>query len=658
VIRPNVAKRGIRDLGDRIADAVGQLQVPTPEFLINIGWASSYEDLFAGHPDSQSEILNLNKTAMEKGFVLLTGKGGGAKTVIIIRLAKNALKSQALPFVVSLKDWTGKDYVSWDAADSQSAKVDFLLSRFGLVSLSSVDLEGISPKIVRLILVDGLNEVNSRVGQEIIYALEDYVRFAPNSRIVVTDRLVRRGFVNRSRWKLAIVCPLQLTEVEKQIAKKFGKRAVSALSQESRSLLTSPYFLDAYLREGTIAATRSQEFETYFLNHVTLSNEEIGLSAIAAFEVYKTASRTFPLAQFTEHTNAQIVQKLRSSGAMITEGQVAYFDHHLKHDYLVSRYLSQRPQEWNDETFKVVTFGASSFETITLVLEQIVEVEAADSFLRHIYDWNPYGAGYAVAEARQTAASWEIRIVIFAMLAERRLDVMIRTAERANDALSLIQGEAVEPFKTSESLEGIFGAVNAVESVRDWFQQWRTLYTTTQGAPASEADIASLIDEDSVVGWTSANVLKRLFLSQEQQTTVRQILQDHEDAKMRWRAAHVLGAFASEENLNALIDALQDPASSVRFGSVRSVIEIAAREHGLTDSAFQRLIEHADQISEHRTVIEEVQRAVFVRGQIVPPNWSSKVLSLVAVLQSSKISALMNEQWDRVVKELVSAYGK
>jgi hypothetical protein len=105
---------------------------------------------------------------MEKGFVLLTGKGGGAKTVIVTRLAKNALKTQALPVVVSLKDLTCKDYVSWDAADSQSAKVDLLLSRFGLVSFSSIDLEGISPKIIRIVLVDGLNEVNSRIGQEII----------------------------------------------------------------------------------------------------------------------------------------------------------------------------------------------------------------------------------------------------------------------------------------------------------------------------------------------------------------------------------------------------------------------------------------------------------------------------------------------------------
>src|SRR5712664_1140027 len=152
-----LAKQKIEDLRSRIARAVEELQVPKPEFSINIGWAQSYEELFAGHLISESDISSLSNTAMKKGFVVLTGKGGGAKTVIVFRLAKHALKSGALPIVISLKDWTGKDYGNWDAADSQSAKVDFLLGRFGLVSFSSLDLEGVPPHVIRLILVDGLN---------------------------------------------------------------------------------------------------------------------------------------------------------------------------------------------------------------------------------------------------------------------------------------------------------------------------------------------------------------------------------------------------------------------------------------------------------------------------------------------------------------------
>jgi hypothetical protein len=655
---PKLVKQKTENLRTRIAQAIEELDVPKPEFSINVGWARSYEELFGGHMVSESDVLNLNKIAMEKGFVLLTGKGGGAKTVIVRRLAKHALESHMLPVVISLKDWTGKDYASWEGAESQPAKVDFLLGRFGAVSIGSFELEGIPPDVIKLILVDGLNEVNSRVGQEIIFALEDYVRFAPSSRIIVTDRLVRRAFVNRKRWELSIVCPLQVGEVEKQVVKRFGKAAALKLSRESYSLLTSPYFLDAFLREGDIAKTKSQEFESYFNKHVALTDEELSLTAVAAFNAYKTASRTFPLTEFIEHASGQIVQKLKSSGAIVTEREIAYFDHHLKHDYLVSRYLSQRPTQWNEKTFKVVTFGASSFETITLTLEQILTAKGAEDFLREVYDWNPYGAGYALADARQTAANVEIRVVIFAMLAERRLDIMLRTAERANDALSLIQSDDVGPFKTSQDLAQIFVAVNAVESEQEWFDEWRGLYTTAPGTPASDADVGRLTAKDPVIGWTIANVLKRLLLNEEQQAIVRQVLQQNDDPVMRWRATHVLGAFAGETNLNVLITALQDPVPSVRFGSVRSVIEIAARGHGLTEIAFQRLAENADRIIQERSVVEEVQRAVFVRSNVVPANWSSRVLGLIGVLQSPAIPALSSEQWDRVVKDVIITYGK
>src|SRR5947208_10025043 len=158
------------DLRALIASGIEELDIPTPEFAIKVGWAPSYEDLFAGHLVSESDVFDLVKIATEKGFVLLTGKGGGAKTVIVFRLAKRALKSHLLPIVITLEDWTGKDYESWKAADSQPAKVDFLLDRFGITATTSLKLEAIPPQVIRLMLLDGLNEVSSRVGQEIIYA--------------------------------------------------------------------------------------------------------------------------------------------------------------------------------------------------------------------------------------------------------------------------------------------------------------------------------------------------------------------------------------------------------------------------------------------------------------------------------------------------------
>jgi hypothetical protein len=646
------------NLRARIAYAVEHLSIPQPEFKINVGWARHYEDLFASSFHSISGISELLSTAMTKGYVLLAGRGGGAKTIVVYRLAKHTLSLKAVPIVITLKDWTGQDYHTWEQADSHSAKVDLLLSRFGLVSTRSIDLDEISPDVTRLLLMDGLNEVNSRTGQEIIYALEEYVKFAPNSRVLVTDRMVRRSFINASRWQLSMVCPLDTPEIERQIHARFGNsKRFDLLSTDIRHLLTSPYFLNAFLTDGQLAPTRSEEFKAYFFKHVGFNEQELDLASGAALNVYRSSTRTFSLADFIASSSDTVGQKLKDSGAIIIEDGRAYFEHHLKHDYLVSRYLAQHPAEWTDDIFKVVTFGASSFETITLTLEQIGTVEAADHFLRRVYDWNPYGSGYAIAEARQTLASREMQVVILAMLAERRLDIMLRTAERALDTLNLVRSQYAADFRTATALQQIFTTLNQVESDEQRFREWRDLYTLAPGTQATDEHVAHLTDPDSVIGWTSSNLLKRLSLNNEQLGMVRDLLQNNQDPKVRWRAAHVLGAFPSEANFHALVAALSDAAVSVRFGSTRSLIEIAARDHTLTNHIFQALIENAAQIAPHRSVVEEVQRAVFVRRDRVPPNWKSEVLPLFGVLEARAVSAYEAEQWDRVVKDLVVTYG-
>lgn len=641
----------------RISEAVAKLHIPRPEFSIAVGWASKYDDLFAGRFLSTSDISQLVSTALAKGFVLLTGRGGGAKTVIVYRLAQYSIQRQLLPLVITLKDWTGRDYEEWDRIESQFGKVEFLLRRFGLASVQSIDLDEMPPNTIRLLLVDGLNEVNSRTGQEIIYALDEYVRYAPSARLIVTDRLLRRAFVDPARWQLALVKPLSSDEVRKQISSRFRPSTYSTLSAEAAELLTSPYFLNAFLRDGQVAGTRSEEFRTYFSKHAALSGAEIDSASVAAFKAYRLSSRTFNLDDFVRCSSEVVVKKLEDSGAIIREGSVAYFDHHLKHDYLVSQYLAKHRADWNRDTFKYVTFSASSFETISLTLEQIGARDDADYFLREVYDWNPYGAGYAIAEARQSRATREMLVVIFSMLAERRWDIMVQTSERAADTLNLIRTDDAKRFQATNSLNDIFTIVNSMESEYDWFREWRTLYTKAPQSRATEGDIRELANPDSVTGWTAANVLKRLQLGDDLQDIVRNYVRNYDDDVVRWRAAHVLGSVPTRQSMEVLVMALRDEDSAVRFGATRSLIELAARNSELTADVFNVLIENTQYIVEHRHIIEEVQRAVFIKREYVPRKWTSSVLPLIAVLQAKTTSAYRAEQWDRVVKGLVSNYG-
>jgi hypothetical protein len=81
-----------------------------------------------------------------------------------------------------------------------------------------------------------------------------------------------------------------------------------------------------------------------------------------------------------------------------------------------------------------------------MTMEQIADTDAADFFLRQVYDWNIYAAGYVIAEAREITTSPEMQIVILAMFAERRWDLINATARKASDTLVLPQLEMEKAF--------------------------------------------------------------------------------------------------------------------------------------------------------------------------------------------------------------------
>lgn len=641
----------LKTLVDQIGFEIEKLRLPQPSFSLELGWAEDYESLFGGEYAEKTDALTLLRR-IRHGRLLISARGGGAKTVLLRRIAKTSIQLGMIPILVSLKGWTGRNYQSWRDSPSSAARLDYLFSTSAIVPMTALSIEELDPGRRRLILVDGLNEVNSRTGQELIYMLDEYVRFAANTCVIVTDRLVRRVF-DSQRWQLAELLPLPEAEITNQIMTNPDLLAAyKQLPAESQDLLSSPYFLDIFLRDRKVETTKSDEFRSYFLTHV-LSEDELDITAKAAFEAYKTLSRTFDVNDFRKHSGAQIVEKLKNSGALVIEGDLAYFDHHLKHDYLVSRFLSTHTELWNPDAFKIVSFGASSFETITLALEQVQSADYSDLFLRRVYDWNVYAAGTALADARASLVSTEMQVVILAMFAERRWDLLSATAQKASDTLRLIKSQRAQSFRSADSLEQIFALLLAVNSKADWFRNWRELYIRPKGSNAEEGDLQRLADEDSVVGWTSSNVLKRLKLSSDQQANVRKLLAAPKTV-IRWRAAHVLGAFPSEENLDGLLSALGDEDVWVRYGAIRSLVELALRSHELSGRIFNEIFNRVDLISSNRIIVEEFQRAVLVPEDIRPPKWRDLVLPVAATLQARAETQERMEEWNRVLKALLT----
>ena len=219
--------------------------------------------------------------------------------------------------------------------------------------------------------------------------------------------MVRRDFIRSDRWSLALALPLSIDEIRSQLSASSLPNEVKNLSEDELDLLRSPYFLDAYLKSGQLADTRAQEIKSSRRQlRVGSPRQNLIHASEAAYAVYGGSSRTFALGRFRDIAGASATNKLigSGSGALIVNDQTAMFDHHRKHDFLASNYLSAHEDLWTSDSFDHVTFSASSFDAIMMCVEQVSE-ESADRFIRAVYDWNLYGVGYSMGESGKLITS-------------------------------------------------------------------------------------------------------------------------------------------------------------------------------------------------------------------------------------------------------------
>lgn len=635
----------------KLQTAALRLSIPKPLFRLRLGLAKGYDEVFSGKYFGKIDALNVLSNSPQGRFLIL-GRGGAAKTVTVKKIVQGCAAKGCVPVLVTLRAWSALDYQHWERASSHAQKIDYLLAHFTKTTTSTLELDAISPEQKRVLVIDGLNEVTPAIGQDIIYAADDFVRSNVGSTVILTDRLVRRSFDSSERWRLGVVLPLTTSEAVRNIKKAKYK----ALTPYEQKLLTSPFFLNGYLEDNggfsQHPKTRSEKFQADF-ERLRLSSDDLNRAARAAFDAYQTKSRTFEIKDFQSVAGKAVVDRLLASGTLKRDHfrrDSGYFDHHLKHDYLASRHLAAHPKLWNEAQFRTITFKGSSFDSIAMAMEQIPSTESADLFLREVYDWNFYGTGYALAESGQSALSREMRLVILAMFSERRWDPILATAKKAEDTLSLVRGPDAAAMRRAKSYSDIFAHLRLFKTSEAWFDDWRDSFIRRNREPATNSDFIRLTEKDSVAGWTTSNVMKRLTLSPNQQAQVRDLLRSNNKV-VRWRAAHVLGAFPSEANVKALLLRLGDDSNSVRYGSIRSLVECALRSKSLAPAIFSRLAEKSDVISESE-LVDEFQRSVILRETAIPPYWRDLVLPVVIKLRPIAKSSGEITEWDRLLKKL------
>ena len=635
--------------------------LPEPAFDYSIGWATDYSKLFRGEIFERGDINGLLRTATSSGRVLLCGRGGSGKTTVLRRIAIAAADLKMAVLFVDLRKWSATDEAAWHMLSSEATpRMDFLLGRFSDGPASVLELDWLSPNDGKLFILDGLNEVPFDYGNEIIAAADEIVALLINASVIASDRLVRRP-IRAKRWRFALVESLNQNSIRK--AWSDANRNISALdgaSASQKALLNSPFFLDEAIKDGLSGATRVASLRKFFTKHASLSDPELLSAAQAAYFAYsKYRARTFLLADFERIAGSTVVEKLLQSNVLISEVHRSYFRHHLHHDFLASKHLAENPTIWNHDAFNVVTLNASSFDAIGLALGQ-VGTSRADQFVRKIYDWNPYAAAYALSpEEGQIEAliSREMEHAILCMLAERRWDPILATVQRTEDALSVIPTPDARLYLSALSLREVVEIVSSVQSSVKWFERWRALFTHLSG-PASPDEVSLISDVDGILGWTVANVLKRLRLAPAQQRDLR-AKANNEAVAVRWRVAHVLGAFPSQANFRLLRTFLADDADEwVRYGAIRSLVEMAARaQNDLRQSIFGFLAKNVRLLRSRPRVLDEFARAVVVRPEVAPHGWTAAVELVIDRLLDHSANVSELDRWARLSANLREIYG-
>lgn len=629
-------------------------------FKYTVGWSRDYSSAFRSAFDEVTLFQAILARARTSGRILLIGKGGSGKTTIVLRLAEIANSEGASACVVDLKHWSADIERAWnELGNDVLARADLLLSELGQPPRSLIGIDQQPAEVLKYIFIDGLNETRSAVAEQVIAAADRLAGSFINLSVVATDRLIRREAA-LTNWQFARVLPLDEEMCRAAIERTIGTSEWGHTTAGQKRLLESPFFLDKAIEQGSVGSNMAELIGGYLKKHVGLSDDDLASAAQASFHAYRDGggSRTFDLATFRSQTGPGIADKLLHAGVVSMEDDTAYFSHHLFHDYLAARYLAGQPNEWDYVAFNAVTFNASSFDAVSLTL-QLLPPGSADDFIRRVYDWNPYAAAYLIADVQDGGVSDEMKFVIAGMLAERLQDIFAMTAERSADALSILGTPEAEQLRDA-SFNDMLKIAAGKNSEMSWFREWQSLFTQAPGGEMTEGHIVLLTSPDPILGWTAANVIRRLHARPDDLDRLRRLATAGEASTFRWRAVHALGAFPSDQTRATLEGRLtSDVDEWVRYGAIRSLLENAARSPQLRSKIFAELANQAEMICRSSRLRDEFSRAVLARIEGPKDTWLAGVGAVLRELAARTENRRDFERWvklgDRVETYLSTA---
>jgi hypothetical protein len=151
----------------------------------------------------------------------------------------------------------------------------------------------------------------------------------------------------------------------------------------------------------------------------------------------------------------------------------------------------------------------------------------------------------------------------------------------------------------------------------------------------------------------------RAHLSSDQQSRLCDLLAQA-DTVVRWRVAHALGSFPADSNFDALIHALDhDPEGDVRYGAIRSLIEMASYSNVELRSVIAAEIERrAAKVSADNRVATELARALLIDPKKAPKDWLRIVKAISRALFQSTEEPTNRDVWRSVSSRAEAIYNQ
>lgn len=634
---------------------------PAPSFAFTVSQAETYRELRAGNFLSRNQPAESILPSENRRAIVLHGGGGAGKTRILRNISRELLEEGRLPILVELRRLSARPLVD----KSVQSDVQDILKECGNPRFRP-DLLGNLAQGERdfIVILDGLNEVPRPARENILRYFRNMLGESPHGYLIIADRYgtseYPEDFVHAS------VDPLDENFARQVFDSRFApEMTFEQLSPSIKPILRIPFFLDLIIRKMMEIGrmdSRSAMMEAFFLKQLRLAGPDLDSIAQATLELSEEyQAQLFESSRFKEKAGNKLYDLLCEASIIGLEG--ATFAHHLWRDYLCARHLAKHPDKWNEKTFDAVTFTSESLEPLTLVVEQLDNIDKADDFIRKVYDWNFYGAMDCLREPGELSRpfpSMSIRIAILSAITEKKFDRVRRTCMRAHSRLREHRYDVALPFAQVDTFEKLIEHVKnlRLKTEKPWFNEWKILFV------GGIDPVGLLMREDSIIGWTAANVARRSRLNKQSQKRVRELYissdSNEETNSIRWRLVHVLGAYPSKENTSLLVEALNDDKYHwVKYGAARALIEIASTcGQKLKRQVLTELEDSIKQIWQRdirigRLIAKEIRQTVFISS--TKPKWKESVNLLLQHLRDLEQDASELADWDRIIVEFNQA---